>query len=377
MHAQLDGHKSNGYLPSTGHTEGRNAIAAYASRPGFEVDQDDVVIASGCSGAVELVISAMIDEGDNILVPSPGFPLYQVITDSLGGSTKHYPLLPDKAWECDLATMDKLVDNRTRAILINNPSNPCGAVYSAKHLQDIAAVARKHNLPIIADEIYSGIVFEGEKFEPMQVHSGDVPVLSLGGLAKEFVVPGWRVGWITIHDRNNRLSEVKNGIKQLTQLIVGANSLVQACIPDVLTPAAKSGEETSLNEYSKKYVDLLQENSEAAVEKTTDCPELEVIPAQGAMYAMVRIKVNALVGIKDDADFAQQLLQEENLVVLPGACFGIENFVRILTCPPKDVVSESIDRMNDFCERRRRKPTDGNAIHKNNGKKRKHSSDEA
>ena len=94
---------------------------------------------------------------------------------------------------------------------------------------------------------------------------------------------------------------------------------------------------------------------EAAVKKTADCPELEVIPAQGAMYAMVRISVNALVGIKDDTDFAQQLLQEENLVVLPGACFGIKNFVRILTCPSKDVVSESIDRMNDFCQRRRRK----------------------
>lgn len=377
MHTQLDSHKSNGYLPSTGHVEGKKAIAAYASRPGFEVDPDDVVVASGCSGAVELVISAMIDEGDNILVPSPGFPLYQVITDSLGGTTKHYPLLPDRAWECDLATMDKLVDNRTRAILINNPSNPCGAVYSAKHLKDIAAVARKHNLPIIADEIYSGIVFKGEKFEPMQVHSGSVPVLSLGGLAKEFVVPGWRVGWITIHDRNNRLSEVKNGIKQLTQLIVGANSLVQACIPDVLCPTPKSGEASSLHEYSRKYVDLLQENSEAAVKKTADCPELEVIPAQGAMYAMVRIKVNALVGIKDDADFAQQLLQEENLVVLPGACFGIENFVRILTCPPKDVVSESIDRMNDFCERRRRTPRERTEMPQNDRKKRKLSSDES
>lgn len=375
MHGQLDSNQANGYLPSTGHNEAKKAISGYAGRPGFEVDQDDVIIASGCSGAVELVISAMVDEGDNILVPSPGFPLYQVITDSLGGTTKHYPLLPDKGWECDLKTMDKLVDNRTRAILINNPSNPCGAVYSAKHLQDIAYVARKHKLPIIADEIYSGIVFKGEQFEPMQVHSGDVPVLSLGGLAKEFVCPGWRVGWITIHDRNGRLSEVKAGIKQLTQLIVGANSLVQACIPDVLAPAPKSGEERSLNEYSRKYIDLLQENSEAAVKKTAECPELEVIPAKGAMYAMVRIKVNALVGIKDDADFAQQLLQEENLVVLPGACFGIENFVRILTCPPKDVVSESIDRMNDFCQRRRRKTANGSGAH-NEKKRKQHSIDE-
>jgi tyrosine aminotransferase len=354
MHKHLDTHKANGYLPSTGQNEARAAIATYSSRPGFGVDKDDVIIASGCSGAVELVISALINEGENILVPSPGFPLYQVITDSLGGHTKKYNLLPDKAWECDLEQMDSLIDSGTRAILVNNPSNPCGAVYSAQHLKDIAAVARKHNLPIIADEIYSGIVFDGEKFEAMNVHSGDVPVLSMGGLAKEFVCPGWRVGWVVVHDRNNRLTEVKTGLNQLTQLIVGANSLVQACIPDVLTPADKSKEHSSLNAYAEKYIDLLQNNSKAAVVKTKDCPELEVIPAQGAMYAMVRVNVDALTGIKDDTDFAQQLLQEENLVVLPGACFGIENFVRILTCPPKEVVDESIERMNDFCAKRRK-----------------------
>lgn len=354
MHKNLDSNAFNGYLPSTGHPEAKKAVANYASRPGFEVDPDDVIIASGCSGALELVISAMIDEGDNILVPSPGFPLYQVITDSLGGITKHYPLLPDKSWECDLKRMNALVDKRTKAILVNNPSNPCGAVYSSQHLKDIAAVARKHGLPIIADEIYSGIVFSGEEFAPMQVHSGDVPVLSLGGLAKEFVCPGWRVGWVTIHDRGGRLADIKTGLKQLTQLIVGANSLVQACIPSVLTPESNSKAEKGLKDYAHTYVQLLEDNSAAAVKKTADCPELEVIPAQGAMYAMVRISVNALVGIKDDTDFAQQLLQEENLVVLPGACFGIKNFVRILTCPSKDVVSESIDRMNNFCAKRRR-----------------------
>lgn len=354
MHKNIDANNSNGYLPSTGHPAAKKAIASYASRPGFEVAEDDVIIASGCSGALEIVISGMIDEGDNILAPCPGFPLYQVITDSLGGVTKHYPLLPEKSWECDLEKMEELIDKRTRAILINNPSNPCGACYSASHLKAIAALARKHGLPIIADEIYSGIVFSKETFAPMQVHSGDVPVISLGGLAKEFVCPGWRVGWITIHDRNGRLKDIKAGLNQLTQLIVGANSLVQACIPSVLTPEPRSKDAKSLAEYAHKYVQLLEENSEAAVKKTADCPELEVIPAQGAMYAMVRVKVDALTGIKDDTDFARQLLEEENLVVLPGACFGIKNFVRILTCPSKEVVSESIDRMNDFCKRRRK-----------------------
>ena len=114
------------------------------------------------------------------MVPKPGFPLYQVITESLAGSVRHYPLLPEKDWTCDLEAMDKLIDSRTRAIVISNPSNPCGSNFSAEHLRDICAVARKHNVLIIADEIYCGLVFDGD-FSPLFVHSGDVPVISVGG----------------------------------------------------------------------------------------------------------------------------------------------------------------------------------------------------
>ena len=352
MHANIDTDKSNGYLPSTGDPKARVAIASYSSREGFEVNEDDVIIASGCSGAVELVISAMLNEGDNVLVPSPGFPLYQVVIESLGGNAKSYPLNPAKQWECDLDAMDKLVDDKTRAILINNPSNPCGANYSAAHLTAIAGIARKHGLPIIADEIYAGIVFDGV-FTPMNTVSGDVPVLSLGGLAKEFVCPGWRVGWIVVHDRDDRLEEVKIGIKQLTQLIVGANSLTQACIPQVLTPAPDSDDAKSLALYSKEYVSLLGNNSKATVDLSKSIDGLEVIEAQGAMYAMVRVEIEKLDGVEDDADFARQLLQEENLIVLPGSCFGIKNFVRILTCPTYAVIEDAMGRIQSFCDKKK------------------------
>lgn len=245
--------------------------------------------------------------------------------------------------------MDALIDSRTRAILLNNPSNPCGAHFSAEHLTAIMAVARKHALPIISDEIYSGIVFEGA-FTPANTVSGDVPVISLGGLAKEFCCPGWRVGWAVLHDREGRLSEVKTGIKQLTQLIVGANSLVQFCIPRVLCPAEGSEDATSLANYAREYIGLLHANSVASIELSKSCGALEVIPAQGAMYAMVRIQLDLLVGIKDDTDFAAQLLQAENLIVLPGSCFGITGFVRILTCPTQDVIAEAMGRIQSFCD---------------------------
>lgn len=120
--------------------------------------------------------------GDNVLVPKPGFPLYQVITQSLGGSVRQYPLKPEESWNCDVEAMDKLIDSKTKAIVVCNPSNPCGSSYTAEHLQEICAVARKHNILIIADEIYGGLVFTG-KFSPFHVHSGDVPIISIGGNA--------------------------------------------------------------------------------------------------------------------------------------------------------------------------------------------------
>jgi tyrosine aminotransferase len=132
----------NGYLPSVGLPAARKAIAAYSSTDSHVVAEDDVIIASGASGALELVISGMINEGDNILVPKPGFPLYQVISESLGGSVKHYQLRADRNWECDLDEMEQMIDTRTKAILVCNPSNPCGSNYSAEHLTNIAVVAR-------------------------------------------------------------------------------------------------------------------------------------------------------------------------------------------------------------------------------------------
>jgi tyrosine aminotransferase len=236
--------------------------------------------------------------------------------------------------------------------LINNPSNPCGANFSTEHIIAIAAVARKHSLPIIADEIYSGIVFDGT-FTAANTVCGDVPVISLSGIAKEFVCPGWRVGWAVVHDRDGRLAEVKAGIKQLTQLIVGASSLVQACIPRVLTPAEGSEDALSLAAYAKAYTGLLHANATSAVEMSKACPAFEVIPTQGAMYAMVRVNIADLVGVKDETDFAAQLLQEENLIVLPGSCFGIAGFVRILTCPPREVIAEAMARMQSFCDRKK------------------------
>lgn len=250
--------------------------------------------------------------------------------------------------------MEQLIDNKTKAILINNPSNPCGSCFDHDHLREIANLARKYQLPIIADEIYGHCVFKGS-FIPMHTVSEDVPIISVGGLAKEFIVPGWRVGWIILHDQGTgRLAEYKTGLKRLTQLILGANSLVQCCLPQLLTPQPNSPEEQSLQAFSTQYMNILRTNAEICMEEAKKIPELTVIEPQGAMYLMIGIDFTLLHGFKDDTDFSRRLLEEENLFVLPGQCFQMPNFIRLVICPPKEIILEAFQRLQIFCEKYRK-----------------------
>ena len=228
---QVRGMKANGYAHSAGTPTARAAVAKFMSSPGAELTADDIIMASGGSGALEMAITALVDEGDNLLVPKPGFPLYQVIAESNGSSVKEYPLLPEREWEVDTAALDALVDERTRAIVVNNPSNPCGSLFGDANLRAVLDVAERHRLPVIADEIYGFMVFKGRKFSPIASLTTTVPVLSVSGMAKMFLVPGWRVGWIQIHDRNGVLADggVRQGLMNLSQLILGANTIAQVC----------------------------------------------------------------------------------------------------------------------------------------------------
>jgi len=349
----LETNSANGYIPSVGAPKAREAIAKYSSSPGYEVSTEDVIIASGCSGAIDLLLSALLDEGDNILVPKPGFALYQVVADSIGASVKHYPLLPDDSWACDLDAMDALIDERTKGILINNPSNPCGSNFTVEHVKAIAAVARKHGLPIIADEIYAGCVFTGT-FSPAHICSGDVPVISLGGLAKEFVVPGWRIGWLVVHDKGTgRLKELAQGIRSLSQIILGGCSLIQGAIPQLLCPAPNSAEQRSLQIFSDCCKNILRENVTLCMRLLADNRVLDVIEPQGAMYALLRINTQYLTSgeIPNDEEFARLLLLEQNVFILPGKCFSVDNFVRLVICCPNEKVIDACERLNEFCHK--------------------------
>lgn len=150
-----------------------------------------------------MCISVLAEPGQNILIARPGFSIYRTLASGHGIEIRSYNLIPEKNWEVDLKHMESLIDENTAAMIVTNPSNPCGSVFSREHLQNIVALAEKYFIPIIADEIYEHFVFPGIEHHPISSLSKNVPVLSCGGLTKRFIVPGWRLGWIVIHDRHN------------------------------------------------------------------------------------------------------------------------------------------------------------------------------
>ena len=231
--------------------------------------------------------------------------------------------------------LESLIDENTSAILVNNPSNPCGSNFTESHLKDILAVAERNFLPIISDEIYGGMNWTKHPFTPLYTIPSSVPIVTIGGLAKRWLVPGWRVGWVVLHDRGATFKELRRGISNLSQTQLHPNTVFQQALPEILkTPQV----------FFDGVVEVLKTNARLLSEKLAKTPGLKVIEPQGAMYCMVpssTYNANEKIGLeydkwKDIGDtfaFAQKLMDEENVLCLPGECFFTPGFVRIGNLP--------------------------------------------
>jgi len=206
----IEDKKFDGYTPSYGTETARKAIAEFYSRPNKKVNYNstDILLTNGCSQALDLCITCLANPGDNILVPRPGFSIYKTLAGSLGINVKYYDHLEKNNWEIDVEGMERQIDEKTVSIIVNNPSNPCGSVCSKSNLEDIIRVAEKYQLPIIADEVYAEMVFPGNEFYFMSELTQNVPILSCNALSKRFMLPGWRFGWIAIHDPQGHIKSI-------------------------------------------------------------------------------------------------------------------------------------------------------------------------
>ncbi|KAJ2615749.1 hypothetical protein H4S08_001107 [Coemansia sp. RSA 1365] len=333
----------NGYPPSVGVPQAREAIAKKYSHPDTPLNSNDVIMTSGCSGAVEMAIGVLCSEGQNILLPRPGFCLYNTVAGSRNIEARLYNLLADKNWEVDIDHMESLIDSKTAAILINNPSNPCGSNFTKAHLKAILAVCERHRIPLISDEIYADMVFSGQVFTPTATLTSTVPILTLGGLAKQWLVPGWRIGWILVHDRSGAFSQVRQGLFALSTLINGPCAIVQAAIPKIFSEVP--------DDYLPELNEKLEVHARILETELKKVPGIDVITPQGAMYVMVKLNLDMFADISDDADFCQKLKWEENVEILPGECFAYPGTVRLVITPPQSELKTATERIRAFCRR--------------------------
>ncbi|KAM4092830.1 hypothetical protein ACB094_06G070700 [Castanea mollissima] len=323
----LQSDKFNGYAPTVGLPQTRRAIAEYLSRDlPYKLSSDDVFITSGCTQAIDVSLAMLAHPGANILLPRPGFPIYELCAGFRHLEVRYVDLLPDKGWEVDLDAVDVLADQNTVALVVINPGNPCGNVYSFEHLKKIAETAKKNKILIIADEVYGHLAFGKNPFVPMGVFGSEVPVLTLGSLSKRWLVPGWRLGWFVTSDPSGMYREPK------------------AAVPRILEQTDEA--------FFKKTINLLEHASDILCDTIKEIPCITCpLKPEGSMAVMVKLNISLLEDISDDIDFCFKLAKEESVVILPGTAVGLKNWLRITFAVDSSFLEEGLRRTKSFCQR--------------------------
>lgn len=346
----LESQNFNGYAPTVGLPQTRKAISEYLSKNlPYKLSPDDVYITAGCTQAIEVAISILAKPNANILVPKPGFPIYELCAAFRNVEIRHFDLLPDKGWEVDLDAVNALADENTVAIVIINPGNPCGNVYSYRHLKKIAETAKKHKILVVADEVYGHLAFGENPFVPMGVFGSLVPVLTLGSLSKRWLVPGWRLGWFVTTDPNGLFKNTKTTerLKKYFDICGGPATFIQAAVPRIL--------EDTKETFFTRTLSILKHTSDICFEKIKEIPCLTCPQKpQGAMAVMVKLDVSLLEDISDDVDFCFKLAKEESVILLPGLTVGLKNWVRITFAAEPSSLEEALDRVKSFYGRHSR-----------------------
>ncbi len=335
---------AHGYTDSRGILSARRAVVTrYETEPGFpEIDVDDVYLGNGVSELITMVMQALLDEGDEVLIPSPDYPLWTAMTSLSDGVPVHYRCDESAGWEPDLEHIRSLVTPRTKAIVVINPNNPTGAVYSREVLEGIAAIAREHSLLLLADEIYDRILFDGAKHVPLATVAPDLLCLTFNGLSKTYRVAGYRSGWMVVTGPREHARGFLEGITLLasTRLCpnVPAQHAVQAALGGVQSIDALVAPGGRLHE-----------QRDVAYRGLTSIPGVDCVRPDGALYLFPRLDPE-VHEIRDDARLVYDLLVSEHILLVQGTGFNwpTPDHLRIVTLPEARVLAEAIERMGNF-----------------------------
>lgn len=331
--AMLENH--NGYSPSSGIKPAIEAIQEDARRKGI-TNILDTFITTGASEAIEICLTALLNPGENVLIPEPGYPLYSAIQSKLELVANPYYLDESNGWQPDIDDIKKKINNKTRAIVLINPNNPTGAVFTKEILNQIVEIALEHNLVVFADEIYDKLLFDGVQHISIASLSQDLPCITFSGLSKNYIAPGFRIGWGVVSGPKERLEDYIEAINKILRARLCANHPIQYAIPIALL-----GEQSHLVEMNQK----LQKRRDIVKEKISKIEGIELVEPHGAFYAFPSIDV------KDDNHFAQELMKETGVVVVPGSGFGQKpgtSHFRIVILPSEEILTEAFDLISDF-----------------------------
>ncbi|MFN3406781.1 MAG: aminotransferase class I/II-fold pyridoxal phosphate-dependent enzyme [Caldimicrobium sp.] len=330
----------NSYSDSVGIPEAISAIENYARKKGIE--PVNIFITQGASEAIEFAIAALINYGENILLPSPCYPLYQAIISKLGIEPRFYVLNEEANWDIDINSIEPLIDDKSRAIVIINPNNPTGAVYSRETLTEIVKIAKKYNLVIFSDEIYDQFILEdGTEHISIASLAKDHPVVTFNGLSKCYFAPGWRVGWGIISGDREMLEDYIEAIHKLARARLCAPHPLQYAIPVALL---------NDNCYLKEVLPVLKKRRDLVVEGLNSIPKISCVKPLGAFYAFPKIEIPYI----SDLEFVKRLILEEGVVVVHGSGFGQlagANHFRIIFLPEESTLSEALHRIERFVKK--------------------------
>jgi len=336
---------NNGYSPSYGLPNLRKAIAADETRKGWNCSSDDVYVCHGVTEALQIIFAATLEEGSKVLAPGPHYPPYMAYPQMYGATTIEYSLKSDDGWSIDLDDIESKMDSDVRLLVLINPNNPTGNVASTEEIDKLLNIAKEWpNCMIVADEIYDGLDFTGEHVS-VASRSDSVPVFSLNGVSKVYYAPGWRIGYMALHDPVGSMGDVRDGIERLLRSRLCASTPAQLGYI-----AGLEGDRTWMEEHCAR----VKSRRQLCLDRIAKIDGIEVENPGGAFYMFIRLTDENWAS--DDKQFVLDLLHEEYVLVVHGSGFSPEKgrgHFRLVYLADEDTLNIAFDRIDSFLTRHR------------------------
>ena len=335
--------QSQGYCDSKGLYSARKAVMQYYQQVGVtDVDVDDIYIGNGVSELVAMSVQALVNDGDEVLIPSPDFPIWSAAVNLCGGKAVHYLCDEENDWQPDLADLRSKITPQTKALVVINPNNPTGAVYQRDMLEQLIAIGREFDLVMFADEIYDKILFDEEPYIPLASLADDLLMLTFSGLSKSYRVAGFRSGWLVVSGARERALDYIEGLNILASTRLCANVPTQHAIQTAL------GGHQSIFELTAPGGRLFEQRN-VAWQLLNEIDGISCVKPKGALYLFPKIDT-AKFNIQDDEQFALDLLMQEKVLMVHGSGFNwprADHF-RIVFLPHVEQLKEALGRLKNF-----------------------------